>query len=150
MNLEADISDIELKQRWRLYWIHCIFEFSHAKLQYMSWIQGSNAEWTTDEGWLSSFEECNASYFDNLALDDNYIKAIACGNVSKEEALRANTFHQRVYLYIEPSENPEEILKDPEWLEITSHAKEFWNYLKRTVVSQRERDVIQSLEKEFC
>jgi len=145
-----DISDVELKQRWRLYWIHCIFEFSSMKLQRMSWIEGAEAHWPEGEVWESSFEECNAAYFDNLALDDAYVKAIEAGNVSKEEALSANAFHQLTYLYIEPSEDPEDILKDPEWIEMVAKAKEFWDYLKTHVTAQREKDLIKKLEKEFA
>ena len=72
MNLTADISDVELKQRWRLYWIYCIFEFSNAKLQEMSWVQGSEANWPNGEVWESSFEECISAYFDNLSSADAY------------------------------------------------------------------------------
>ena len=88
MNLTADISDVELKQRWRLYWIHCIFEFSNSRLQEMSWIQGTEASWP-DEAWESSFEDCLSAYFDNLALDDAYVKAIENANVSQIEADKA-------------------------------------------------------------
>lgn len=142
-----DISDVELKQRWRLYWIHCIFEFSNIKLQHMSWIEGENATWPKGEVWHSSFEECLAAYFDNLALDDAYVKALEAGNVSKEEASHANAFHQLAYLYIEPSEDPEEILADEEWIEIVGLAKVFWDYLKETVSAQREIELMQKLEK---
>ena len=149
MNLTQDISDVELKQRWRLYWIHCIFEFSNIKLQKMSWIQSSDTIWPNDEIWHSSFEECISAYFDNLALDDVYIKALEQGNVSKEEVEQATAFHILAYRYIEPSENPQEILEDEQWLEVITLAKEFWNYLKAHVTSQREIDLMQKLEKDF-
>ena len=148
MNLQADISDIELKQRWRLYWIHCIFEFSNAKLQEMSWVQGSDADWPNGEVWESSFSECISAYFDNLALDDAYEKSVQCGNVSKEEAEKASTFHTLAVFYDEPDENPETLLKDPEWLEVVASAKVFWDYLKSTVTSQREIDLMNKLDKE--
>ena len=150
MLVTQDISDLELKQRWRLYWIHCIFEFSSMKLQRMSWIEGTEAKWPEGEVWESSFEECNAAYFDNLALYDAYAKAIEAGNVSEEEASHANAFHLLAYLYIEPSEDPEEILKDPEWIEIVANAKEFWDYLKVNVTAQREKDLMEKLEEEFA
>ena len=146
---QADISDVELKQRWRLYWIHCIFEFSSAKLQDMSWVQGEQASWPEDEVWYSSFEECISAYFDNLALDDVYVKALASGNVSEKEVEKATAFHTLAYSYLEPSEDPKEILEDEEWLHITRLAKDFWDYLKSTVTAQREIDLIQKLEKEF-
>jgi len=149
MNLTQDISDIELKQRWRLYWIHCVFEFSSIRLQKMSWIQKSQATWPDGEIWHSSFEECISAYFDNLALDDAYEKAILQGNVSQEEADKAKAFHTLAYSYIEPSEDPQEVLDDAEWIEIVHLAKEFWDYLKTSVDSQREIDLMQKLEKDF-
>ncbi|MDP2076947.1 MAG: hypothetical protein Q8J85_02785 [Sulfuricurvum sp.] len=143
MLLTEDISDVELKQRWRLYWIHCIFEFSNIKLQKMSWIEGS-------QEWPSSFDECMSAYFDMLALDDAYVKAIEAGNVTKEEATAANAFHIRALLYDKPSESPEMILNDPEWMNVVESANEFWDYLKETVTSQREIDLMNKLEKDFC
>ena len=149
MNLTEDISDIELKQRWRLYWIHCIFEFSNSSLQRMSWTQCSEVSWPDNEPWESSFEECTSAYFDNLSLYDEYEKAIEMGNVSKEEAEEAKVFHALAYSYIEPSEDPKEILQDVEWIQITEEAKAFWRYLKNTVSSQREITLMNQLEKDF-
>jgi len=148
--LPIDISDKELKQRWRLYWLQCIFEFSNTRLQTMSWVQGLEANWPDDEAWPSSFEGCFSAYFDDLALDDGYVKAVQEGNVSQEEADKANAFHVLAYAYIEPSEDPEIIIKDAEWMRIVALAKEYWDYLKMTVTSQREIDLIQKLEKGFC
>lgn len=149
MLAQADISDVELKQRWRLYWLHCIFEFSSLKLQEMSWIEGASATWPEGEVWESSFEACIAAYFDNLALDDGYVKALEAGNVSQEEVTHTNTFHQLAYFYLEPSEDPKEILEDPEWLEVVQEAKAFWAYLKDTVTSEREIALMAKLEKDF-
>ena len=149
-NMQDDISDVELKQRWRLYWIHCVFEFSNIKLQQMSWVEGNDANWPTAEGWPSSFDECMSAYFDNLALDNGYAKAVEDGNVSLVEANKAKAFSKLAYTYLEPSEDPVEILEDEEWKEIVVLAKEFWDYLKATVTSQREIDLIKQLESGFC
>ena len=145
--LQDDISDVELKQRWRLYWLHCIFEYSNISLQKMSWVEGSQANWPDGEVWDSSFLECNAAYFENLALDDAYEKAVASGNVTQEEAEKAKMFHTLAVFYDAPDENPESVLQDEEWLEVVEAAKEFWNYLKVTVTSQREIELIQKLER---
>jgi hypothetical protein len=150
LGLQDDINDVELKQRWRLYWIHCIFEFSSTTLQEMAWVQGSEADWPNGEDLSSSFEECNASYFDNLDLYGGYAKAIDQGNVSKEEADSANAFHMLAASYIEPDDDPELILNDAEWLEVVDSAKTFWDYLKTNVTAQREIDLIKKLEKEFA
>jgi len=149
MLLHEDISDKELKQRWRLYWIQSIFEFSNTKLQQMAWVQGSRADWPNGEVWGSSFEGCLSAYFDDLALDDAYAKAIAWGNVSQEEADQAKLFHQLAVFYDEPSENPEDILNDAEWMEVVESAKVFWDYLKTTVTAKREIELMQKLEKDF-
>ena len=148
--MQDDISDVELKQRWRLYWIHCIFEFSNVMLQEMAWVQGAEANWPDGEVWSSSYEECISAYFDTLALDDAYKKAVELGNVSKQEADKAETFHKLAAFYIEPSEDPEDILQDKEWMEVVASAKDFWDYLKATVTSQREIDLMKKLEKDFC
>lgn len=146
LGMQDDISDIELKQRWRLYWIHTVFEFSNLKLQKKSWTQESEDISNKEEEFSTSFEECSSSYFDNLALFNGYDKALKYGNVSLAEAQNADTFHQLLYMYDEPSENPEEIFQDGEWLEVVEAAKIFWNYLKENVSAQREIDLIKKLE----
>ena len=141
--LQDDISDIELKQRWRLYWIHCIFEFSHIGLQKSSWVEGSKA-------WESSFSECMGAYFDNLNLYAGYENALKSNNVSQKEANEVNTFHTLAYLYEAPNQEAQTILEDEEWLEVVEVAKVFWDYLKLHVTFTREIELIKSLEKEFC
>ncbi|UCN01504.1 hypothetical protein LCX93_06185 [Sulfurimonas sp. SWIR-19] len=148
-NLQDDISDVELKQRWRLYWITTIFEFSNLKLQEMAWVYPQTAKWPEDEVWSSSFDECISAYFEILALDDAYEKAVRHANVSKQEADHAKKFHQLAAFYMEPDANPQEILQDEEWLRVVSAAKEFWEYLKKNVTSQREKDLMNNLEKKF-
>lgn len=138
----ADISDIELKQRWRLYWINCIFDFSSLKFQNLSWVERSKK-------WPSSFEECTSAYFDNLGLYKGYEKAINAGNVSKIEAQKASLFHDLVNFYDKPSQNPQDILQDEEWLKVVEAASILWIYLKTTLTQPRETILIQKLEKEF-
>ncbi len=150
LGIQEDISDIELKQRWRLYWLHTIFEFSNTKLQRMAWVQGTDADWPDDDVWDSSFEECLSAYFDTLALDDAYENALKWGNVSKEEADAAKAFHQLVVFYDPPGDDPKSVIDDEEWLEVVEAAKVFWDHLKMSVTSQREIDLIQKLEKAFC
>jgi len=139
---QADISDVELKQRWRLYWINCIFDFSSLKFQELSWVNNS-------EKWPSSFTECNAAYFDNLGLYKGYEKAIQAGSVSKEEAQKASLFHDLANFYDEPSMDPKDILSDEEWLEVVEAAKVLWTYLKETLTQAREVEHMEKLEKEF-
>ncbi len=148
-NMQDDISDVELKQRWRLYWLQTIFEFANIKLQKMSWIDADTCKWPDDEAWESSYEECLSAYFDILALDDAYEKAVQHANVSQQEAHNAKKFHKLAAFYMEPSENPQDILKDQEWLDVVHAAKEFWSYLKKNVSVQREIDLMNNLEKKF-
>ncbi len=142
MLAQADISDVELKQRWRLYWINCIFDFSSLKFQELSWVNNS-------EKWPSSYEQCTSAYFDNLGLYKGYEKAIQAGNVSEIEALKASTFHDLANFYDEPSQDPQDILNDEEWLEVVEAAGVFWTYLKETLTHPREVERIEKLEKEF-
>ncbi len=142
MLVQADISDVELKQRWRLYWINCIFDYSSLKFQELSWVNHS-------QKWPSSFTECTTAYFDNLGLYKGYEKAIQAGNVSEKEALKASTFHDLANFYDEPSQNPQDILEDEEWLEIVEAANILWAYLKETLNEPREVQRMEKLEKEF-
>lgn len=149
IGLQDNISDIELKQRWRLYWIQTIFEFSSLKFQELSWLKISNPELSHSELWDSSLHESLSAYFDTLALDDAYEQAVAQANVTQEEAQRVKTFHHLIVFYDEPEEHLELVLQDSEWLEVVEAAKEFWDYLKESVTSQREIDLIKKLEKDF-
>ncbi len=144
----ADISDIELKQRWRLYWIQSVFEFSNLRLQRMSWIEASEVSWP-DEPWESSFEACNDAYFESLDLYDQYEKAVERTYVTPDEAEHAKSFHQLALAYIEPDDDPVLILGDETWLEVVEAAKEFWEYLKTHVDAPREKELIKKLENEF-
>lgn len=148
-NLQDDVSDIELKQRWRLYWIGTIFEFANTNLQKIAWLNAVTAEWPDGEAWVSSYEELIEAYFDILALDDAYENALKWGNVSQEEADQAKEFHILAAFYTEPDNDPKSILHDEEWLEVTDAAKDFWHYLKENVTASREIELIQKLEKQF-
>jgi hypothetical protein len=149
LGMQDDISEKELTQRWRIYWIQCIFEFSNTKFQEMAWIQGAQANWPDDEDLSSSFEACHSSYFDNLDLYGGYTKAVQSGKVAQKEADEANTFHALAAFYDEPAEDPKDILKDPEWIEVVESAKMFWDYLKATVTSKREIDLMKQLDQKF-
>ena len=149
LGMQDDISDIELKQRWRLFWIQSIFEFSSLELQERLWIKNTTANQTNKEIWESSYDECISAYFDTLGLYDAYEKALEFGNVSQEELKKVSRFHTLAAYYEEPSQDPQDILKDPEWLELVTEAKEFWKYLKANLRSQRERQLINKLEKEY-
>ena len=142
MLAQADISDVELKQRWRLYWINCIFDFSSLKFQELSWVNNSKK-------WPSSYDECTSAYFDNLALYKGYTQAIQAGNVTELEAQEASTFHNLANFYDAPSQDPQDILQDEEWLEIVDAANDLWDYLKTTLTHPREIELIEKLEKEF-
>ena len=147
--MQDDVNDIELKQRWRLYWIYSIFELSNIRLQEASWMKNGTKNLNEENIWSTSFAESTSAYFDNLSLFDGYEKAIKYGNVMQEEAQNAAVFHALLCMYDEPSDNPEDILQDEEWIEVTQAAKTFWNYLKNSVTSQRELDLVSELEKNY-
>ena len=146
--IEEDISDTELKARWRLYWIQTVCEFAHLKLQQKLWIEGG--VWLDGAVWVSSFEECMEAYFDHLALDDGYKKVLQWGNVTPQEAHMAQTFTKLALAYIEPDENPLEILKDPDWIEVTIAAQHFWERLKATLTAPREITLVQKLQEAYA
>lgn len=148
-SLQDDISDIELKQRWRLYWLQTIFEFANINLQKMAWIQKENSDWPDKEAWESSFYECTSAYFDILALNDAYEKAVLWKNISKQEAEHAKKFHQLLVFYMEPSSDASDILADQEWLEVVNAAKEFWLYLRKYITAKRELELINELENKY-
>ncbi len=149
LGLQDDVDDIELKQRWRLYWIYSVFELSNIKLQESSWMKSETQGVNEENIWSSSFAESSSAYFDNLALFEGYDKAVKYGNVTQEEAQNAAAFHALFCLYDEPSDNPADILQDEEWIEVTQAAKTFWRYLKNNTKSQRELDLVQELEKNY-
>lgn len=149
IGLQDDISEIELKQRWRLYWIATIFEFSHLDLQEKFWFSDSQLTRSKSELFSSSYADSYSAYFEILALDDAYEAALKSNNVSSEEAKNAQAFHNLLVFYDEPWETSELMIEDPEWRELVNTAQKFWNYLERTLTSQREIDLIKKMKKEF-
>lgn len=68
LGMQDDVSDIELKQRWRLYWIYSIFELSNIRIQEVSWMKNDTKSLDEENIWSASFAESTSAYFDNLSL----------------------------------------------------------------------------------
>lgn len=103
------------KNEWRKRWLSSINELTSFDLQKKSWIDKthSNPHW--------SFVEFMCSYFDDLAIDDNYKYQLDKGWVSKKEYEIIEDWHIALDKYNSPKNDNydnEAILNDPNWLNI--------------------------------
>ncbi|MGB1205857.1 MAG: hypothetical protein ACPG5B_09435 [Chitinophagales bacterium] len=109
------------KQLWRNRWLSCLNELTSIELQKTSWLDKS----TTNPHW--SYVEFMCSYFDDLAIDNNYEEQLKNGYISKEEYLIIKDWHIKLDNYNEPNgdcDNREAILKDKKWLRIVNEGFE--------------------------
>jgi hypothetical protein len=103
------------KNEWRKRWLSSINELTSFDLQKKSWIDKthSNPHW--------SFVEFMCSYFDDLAIDDNYKYQLDKGWVTKNEYELIEDWHIALDKYNSPKNDNydnEAILNDPNWLNI--------------------------------
>jgi len=102
------------KKLWRERWLSCINELTSLDLQRKSWLDNthSNPHWT--------FVEFMCSYFDDLAIDENYKYQLDKDWVTNNEFEIIEDWHNALDKY-NSSKNDydnEAILNDPEWLKI--------------------------------
>lgn len=103
------------KNEWRKRWLSSINELTSFDLQKKSWIDKthSNPHW--------SFVEFMCSYFDDLAIDNNYKYQLDKGWVTKKEYELIEDWHIALDKYKSPKNDNydnEAILSDPNWLNI--------------------------------
>lgn len=103
------------KIEWRKRWLSSINELTSFDLQKKSWFDKthSNPHW--------SFVEFMCSYFDDLAIDDNYKYQLDKGRVTKKEYELIEDWHIALDKYNSPKNDNfdnEAILNDPNWLNI--------------------------------
>lgn len=103
------------KDEWRKRWLSSINELTSFDLQKKSWLDKthSNPHW--------SFVEFMCSYFDDLAIDNNYKYQLDKGWVTKKEYKLIEDWHIALDKYNSPkNENydNEAVLNDPNWLNI--------------------------------
>ena len=103
------------KDLWRERWLGCINELTSLDLQKRSWLDKTH----TNPHW--SFVEFMCSYFDDLAIDDNYKYPLDKGWVTKKEYEIIEDWHIILDRYDSPKNDDydnEAILNDPKWIEI--------------------------------
>jgi len=100
---------------WRERWLGCINELTSLDLQKKSWLDRThkNPHW--------SFVEFMCSYFDDLAIDENYKYQLDKNWVTKKEYEIIEDWHIALDKYNSPKKDDfdnEAILNNLKWLEI--------------------------------
>jgi len=142
----------ELRKNWRSNWITSLYEFANPKLQYMSWVEGPEANWQTEFIWCSSPVECFCGYFDDLSLSDrdgSYLEILKEGLVSVEEVAQVANFHSLAKKYNGRRDEPMKVLNDPSWKIITREAALAWTRLKKIILEPGERELMEELENTY-
>ena len=102
------------KNLWRARWLSCINELTSPDLQKKSWLDNthSNPHWT--------FVEFMCSYFDDLAIAENYKYQLDKDWVTNSEYELIEDWHIALDKYNSPNRDfdNEAILNDPEWIKI--------------------------------
>jgi hypothetical protein len=122
----------ELKRYWRMYWMHYLNSLADIKLQ-ERWLNKK----ITNPAW--SYVEFVESYYDQVP--DGYNSLIQNGYVSKIEYDCIKDFHKELNKYSPPnqSDNPEDILKDPKWVELVKLCKRSLHALNEVLVDEKEK-----------
>ncbi len=103
------------KDNWRERWLGCINELTSLELQKKSWLDRTH----TNPHW--SFVEFMSSYFDDLAIDDNYKYPLDNSLVTRQEYEIIKDWDEALDKYDSPKNDDydnEAILNDPKWLDI--------------------------------
>jgi hypothetical protein len=142
----TEIEKIEAKMNWRYRWLEQVFLLSHSEYQKVQWLA---PELNKEIGWVGE-ELCD--YFDDLYLDDHYEYHIKEGNLSTEELQIIKSFHYKLSQFVEKNNqlddvfDENDILNNPDWIEICSTGREAWSELKKTISEPEELDHMNKLE----
>lgn len=115
---------------WRERWLGCINELTSLDLQKKSWLDRTN----TNPHW--SFVEFMCSYFDDLAIDNNYKYQLEKGWITKNEYEIIESWHIELDKYNSPKNDDsdnEAILNDPKWIETLQIGLTARNELTKTL-----------------
>lgn len=126
------------KNLWRERWLSCINELTSLDLQKKSWLDKTH----TNPHW--SFIEFMCSYFDDLAIDDNYKYQLDKAWVTKVEFEIIKNWHIALDKYKSPKNDDydnEAILNDHIWIEILQIGMETRNELGKTL-NETERQFL--------
>jgi hypothetical protein len=140
--------EIETRNNLRRMWLSCLYEFAQPALQVKSWIEGT-ARWPDGQIYVSGFDECFCTYFDDLLTGRDLAKAVEEGLLSPLEAEVMKRFHDQADTYKEPAGGDAEVLRDPKWHKVVATAAEAWCDLQRLNLSDAERSLMQTLEAQW-
>lgn len=126
------------KGLWRERWLNCINQLTSFDLQKISWVDKThkNLHW--------SFVEFICSYFDDLAIDDNYKWQLDKGWVTNKEFEIIENWHIALDNYKSPNNDDydnEAILNDPIWKEILQIGIKARNELEK-ILNDTERQFL--------
>lgn len=126
------------KDRWRESWLGCINELTSLNLQKKAWLDRTH----TNPHW--SFIEFMCSYFDDLAIDENYKGLLENGWVTKQEFEILREWHEALDKYKAPKNDDydnEAVLNDFKWLEILQKGIQAKVKLNETL-NEREKNIL--------
>jgi hypothetical protein len=126
------------KEQWRSRWLSCLNELTSIELQKKSWVDKSN----TNPHW--SFVEFMCSYFDDLAIDNNYEYQLKQHWISETEFKTIQYWHELLDKYNSPTNNDYDvkvILTDKKWLSIVEEGVRVKNELSK-VISKEENEIL--------
>ena len=103
------------KNKWREKWLDSINELTSLSLQKKSWLDRThtNPHWT--------FIEFMCSYFDDLAINDNYLNLLKNRWITKIEFEIIKEWHEALSQYRSPKDDDydnDAVINDLKWLEI--------------------------------
>jgi len=131
------------KNLWRERWLGCINELTSHDLQKKSWLDNTH----TNPHW--SFVEFMCSYFDDLAIDENYKYQLDKGWVTQKELEIIEDWHIALDKYNSPKNDDydnEAILNDPKWLEILQIGVATRNNLTKTLNDTETQFLTQEID----
>lgn len=126
------------KEQWRSRWLSCLNELTSIKLQQKSWVDKSN----TNPHW--SFVEFMCSYFDDLAIDNQYEYPLTENWITKNEFEIIKKWHGLLDKYDSPSNDDYDvvnILKDRNWQLIVEEGQKAKIELSK-IISNSEKQIL--------
>ena len=126
------------KNLWRERWLCCINELTSLDLQRKSWLDRTH----TNPHW--SFVEFMCSYFDDLAIDENYKYQLDNSWITSQEFEIIKDWHEALDKYNSPKNDDydhETILNDSKWLEILQSGVTIKSKLASTL-NETEKNIL--------
>ena len=126
------------KEQWRSRWLSCLNELTSIELQKKSWVDKSN----TNPHW--SFVEFMCSYFDDLAIDNQYEYPLTENWITKNEFEIIKKWHGLLDKYDSPSNDGYDvvnILEDRNWQLIVEEGQKAKIELSK-IISNSEKQIL--------